>query len=180
MRDLFPKTEGLDEKSVNALLQAIKSNYENGQFDYLNFKQSVASLLELSMSEELAIKSAFATAATLGLTKDMLLKSAKKYVYALETERENFAQAVLSQQDSQIEGRKAEVNELVAKIEQHKLRIEELEREIRIFQNRIDTVDQDVEEARLKIDNTKEKFLKVYDILDNEIQEDIERIYKYL
>ena len=128
----------------------------------------------------MAVKSAFATASTLGLTKDSLLSSAKKYVYALENERETFAQAVLSQKSNQIDGRKAEVDQLIQKIKDHKRKILELEREIEIFQSRIDNVDSDVELARQKIELTKEKFLKVYDNLESNIKKDIERIQLYL
>ncbi len=180
LRDLFPETKGLDEKSLNALLKAIKHNHENGQFDYLKFKQSVFSLLKMEMSEEMAIRSAFTTAATLGLTKENLLKSARKYIYALESERETFAQAVLGQQRSQIDDRKSEVNQFAKKIKEHQSRIKELEREITIFQERIDNVDQDVEEAKTKIEKTKEKFLDVYDIINSNISKDIDRIQQIL
>lgn len=180
LRALFPDTDGLDEKSVAALLKAIKENYENGQFDYLNFKKSVASLGEMNLSEEMAVKSAFATASTLGLTKEDLVKSARKYVYALENERENFAETVLAQKASKIDGRKKEVSELAGKIEQNKLRIRELEREIEIFQKRIDNVDQDVEEARTKIQNTQDKFLRAFDLISSDIEGDIKKINKYL
>ncbi len=180
LRELFPGTEGLDDKSINALLTAIKNNYENGEFDYLKFKQSVSSLIELDMSENMAFKSAFTTAATLGLTREKLIKSAEKYIYALEDERESFAQAVLSQKEQQIDGRKAEVDSFAKKIEQHKLKIKELEREIAIFQQRIDNVDQDVETAKVKIEKTKSKFLNVYNILESDIKEDLIRIKKYI
>lgn len=180
LRDLFPQTRGMDEKSLNALLRALKNNFDEGEFDYLRFKQSVNSLMEMEMSEEMAVKSAFTTASTLGLTKDKLLNSAKKYVYALEDERESFSKAVLSQIEKNIDGRKAEVKQLANKIEEHKLRIKELEREIAIFQSKIDNVDQDVEKAEKKIEATKSKFVKVYDSLNASIQSDMERIQKFL
>ena len=180
LRDLFSDTTGLDEKSVSALLRAIKNNYQNGQFDYLKFKQSVDSLKKMDMTDEMAFKSAFTTASTLGLTKESLLASAKKYIYALENERETFAQAVLSQKKNQIEGRKEEVKDLAKKIEQHKIKIKELEREISIFQARIDNVDQDVENARSKIEQTKDKFLQVYETLNSNIKSDIENINIYI
>jgi len=180
LRELFPGSENQDEKSVNALLKAIKENYENGQFDYLHFKKSVASLGKMNMDEAMAVKSAFATASTLGLTKDALLRSARKYIYALETEKENFAEAVLGQKASQIDGRKSEVVEMAKKIEQNKIKIKELEREIQIFQQRIDNVDQDVEEARAKIQKTQDKFMKAFEAISTEIQTDIESIGTHL
>lgn len=180
LRDLFRGTEGLDEKSVNALLKAIKKNYDNKTFDFLKFKQSVKSLLKLDMDQPTSYKSAFATASTMGLSKESLLSSANRYIYSLEQERESFAEALLKQKEIKVEGRKSEVQDFVKKIENHKDKIKQLEREIEIFQNRIDTVDQDVAAAQSKIDVTKEKFLKVYDVLTNEIKEDINSIKQFL
>lgn len=180
LRDLFEGTGQLDEKSVNALLRAIKNNYDNRSFDYLKFKQSVISLLKLNMDETTCYKSAFATASTMGLSKESLLKSADRYIYALERERESFAEALLKQKGIKVDGRKSEVQDLVKKIEEHKNKIKELEREIDIFQNRIDTVDQDVEAAQIKIDGTKEKFLQVFETMTSEIKKDIESIKLHL
>lgn len=180
LRDIFKNTEGLDEKSLNALLRAIKKIYDNNSFDYLKFKQAVSSLSNLNMDNVTSYKSAFMTASTMGLSKDSLLKSANKYIYALQSERESFAEALLGQKDLKIDGRKAEVDDLSKKIESHKAKIKELEREISIFQNRIDTVDQDVEAAHTKIESTKQKFLKAYDVISKEIQEDITSITQIL
>jgi len=125
-------------------------------------------------------KSAFATASTMGLTKESLLKSAEKYTYALQDERENFAEALINQRSIKVEGRKSEVQDLERKILSHKERIKELEREISIFQNRIDTVDQDVDEANSMLEGTKTKFLNVYEVITNSIKKDIESINSYL
>lgn len=180
LRDLFEGTKGLDEKSVNALLRALKNNYQEGSFDYLKFKQSLLSLKALNIDETTSYKSAFATASTMGLSKESLLKSAEKYIYALKTERESFAEALLKQKSVKIEGRKSEVTELTEKIQQHRNKIKELEREIDIYQNRIDTVDQDVDAAKLKIETTKDKFLNAHDIMAKEIEEDIISIKQFL
>lgn len=180
LRDLFPQTKDLDNKSVQALLSALIKNHDTGIFDYLKFKESVSTLLKMDMDAHTSYKSAFATASTMGLTKESLLKSAKKYTYALEEERENFASALLNQRSIKVEGRKSEVHDLEKKILSHKEKIKELEREIGIFQNRIDTVDQDVEEANLLLEGTKTKFLNVYEVITSNIRKDIETINQYL
>lgn len=180
LKALFPKTKGLDDKSVLALLEAIKRNYKEGIFDYLKFKQSVINLLELNLDEVTAYKSAFTTAATLGLTKENLIRSANSYSYSVQNERESFAESLLNQKKQRIEGRRSEVTELEKKIENHRLKIRELEREIAIFQQRIDNVDQDVDSARKKIESVKDNFLKVYEVIKNDISEDIQRINQYL
>lgn len=180
LQDLFKEVKDLDQKSVYALLKAVKNNFDSTTFDYLKYKQSVQALVKMDMDEATAHKSAFATASTMGLTKKSLLSSANKYVQVLERERENFATALLGQQDQKVAGRKAEVQELEAKIKSHKQKILELEREISLFQGRIDSVDGDVELASAKIEGTKKKFLSVYDVLNKSINTDITTITKYL
>ena len=176
LQALFPGIKDLDEKSVYALLRALKNNFEGQKFDYIHYKQSVKSLSEMQMDEATSHKSAFMTAATMGLTKESLLASAQNYARVLDNERESFAKALLNQQSQKVEGRKAEVSQYEQKIESHKLKIKELEREIEIFTEKVNSVDQDVELAAKKIAGTKEKFLSVYEVLSKEIAEDIKTI----
>jgi len=180
LRDLFPSTSQLDQKSVQALLSALMKNHDTNKFDYLKFKESVSSLEKIVSDESTSYKSAFATASTMGLTKESLLKSVERYKYTLDQERENFAKALLNQRKIKIDGRKSEVQELEQKIKDNRLKIKELEREIDIFQNRIDTVDQDVELANTLLEGTKEKFLNVYNTISDVINSDIQSISKYL
>ncbi len=179
LTDLFPDTKNLDSRFVLALMKAIKNNHDN-EFDYIKFKQSLLSLSQMALDEQTQFRSAFATASTMGLTKDKLLKSANQYVYVLDEEKDSFADAISNQIDTKVEGRRREVIELERKIKEHKEKIKELEREIVIFQNRIDTVDQDVEKASNKIEQTKTKFLAVYNAILNSIKKDIELIQTYL
>lgn len=180
LRDLFPSTNQLDQKSVQALLSALIKNHDSNKFDYLKFKESVHSLKKMNMDESTSYKSAFATASTMGLTKESLIKSVEKYKYTLDQERENFAKALLNQREIKIDGRKSEVQDLEQKIKDNRLKIKELEREIEIIQNRIDTVDQDVDQANTVLEGTKEKFLSVYNSISEVINTDIQSISKYL
>ena len=180
LTNLFPGVKDLDEKSVYALLKAMKSNFETNNFDYLNFKQTVKALSKMDMDEVTAYKSAYISASTMGLTKEKLKQSAESYANILDRERESFATALLSQKSQKIEGRKSEVSELQNKIEAHKNKIKELEREMEIFTERINSVDQDVEMAETKIEGTKQKFLTVYKVLSEEISKDITTINNYL
>jgi len=180
LQDLFPEIRDLDERSVFALLKALKNNFQGQKFDYLHYKQSVKSLNKMDMDESTSHKSAFMTASTMGLTKETLLASAKNYLDVLSDERETFATALLNQRKVRIEGRRDEVSNFEKKIESHRLKIKELEREIEIFSEKVNSVDQDVEETNRKLEGTKQKFLSVYEVLSKEISEDINTINKYL
>lgn len=180
LQDLFPEIKGLDEKSIFALLRALKSNFNPDKFEYFKFKKSVASLEKLEMTQDTSYKSAFATASTMGLTKEGLISSAERYLYILDQERESFAEALISRKKEKVDGRKAEVQQFQKKIESHKQKILELQREIEIFQERIDNVDLDVDSATKKIEGTKTRFLGVYNMLSQAINTDIQTINKYL
>lgn len=180
LQSLFPDIKGKDEKSILALLRALKQNFDPHAFDYFKFKQSVETLTKMDMDMATAYKSAFATASTMGLTKEKLSRSADKYISVLDHERESFATALLSRKKEKVDGRKSEVAGLSLKIEEHKSKILELQREIEIFQSRIDNVDQDVEDATVKIEGTKDKFLSVYNVLAEAIKKDIDSINNYL
>lgn len=180
LQELFPSVKGKDEKSIYALLKAMKDKYDPAVFDYFKFKQSVSALEKLDMDTSTSYKSAFTTAATMGLTKDKLVRSASNYVNVLDQERESFATALIARKKERVDGRKEEVAGYVKKIEEHKNKILELQREIEIFQSRIDNVDQDVEAETLKIEGTKDKFLDVYNLITAAIKKDIESINNYL
>ncbi|HHH52555.1 MAG TPA: hypothetical protein ENK91_02770, partial [Bacteroidetes bacterium] len=60
LKKLFGLESGYDEKSINALLNAINKNHLK-DFDYLKFKASVQNLLDMNMDEKTGIKSTFAT-----------------------------------------------------------------------------------------------------------------------
>ncbi len=180
LQDLFPSIKGMDEKSIYALLRALKNNFDPNIFDYFKFKQSLLAMSKLSMDSDTSYKSAFATASTMGLTKEKLVDSARKYISVLDNERESFATALLARKKQKIDGRKEEVVGLEKKIEEYKTRILELQREIEIFQERIDTVDQDVDAATIQIEGTKNNFLSVYNTLAKAINDDIDSITNYL
>ena len=67
----------------NVLMKALEDKNLEG-FDYLEFKQSVAKMLEIGMDPDTAIKAAFGTGSTVGLTLEKLVKTAKYYTEVLQ------------------------------------------------------------------------------------------------
>jgi hypothetical protein len=64
LKELFQITSEINAKVADKLLAALKSAFLT-EFDYLKFKKSYMSLLDLGMDEMTAMKSAFMTAATM-------------------------------------------------------------------------------------------------------------------
>ena len=179
LKTLFGENHMLDEKSVSFLTNALEKNNLPG-FDYIEFKQSLASLAKLNMDEETAMKSSFATAATVGLTKDKLLETALHYKKIIDGERTKFGNAMQNQMKKSIDGKANEVETLKAQIIKHKEHIKQLEEQITKHQKTIDTADEQINGAKAKIDQAKEKFEFAHQSVRNQIEKDIEGIQKFL
>lgn len=179
LKSLFGATHGLDEKSLNFLVKALEKNNLPG-FDYIEFKQSLGSLLSMDMLEETAFKSVFATATSVGLTKDKLLKSAEHYKQILSKEKNQFDVALQNQMKQRVEGKLQEVEKLKKQIEDYRKKIAELEARIEKAQSTIDHADEHIQAARTKIESTQEAFEFTHRSILNEINQDIENIQQYL
>lgn len=171
--------ESLDTKSLEFLLNAMKANAQAG-FDYIKFKQSIATLQTMNMDEATAIKSAFATASTLGITKDKIIESVQHYKQVLQKEKTEFDTAHAKQKELRINQKQSETQFLQEKIKAHQNQIAELEKQIKEFQSKIDNSDKEIEEARQKIEDTKHRFDETYSHFENVLKNDTDIFNKYL
>jgi peptidoglycan hydrolase CwlO-like protein len=179
IKKLFGNREGLDDKSVEFLCNAMAANSLQG-FDYIKFKKSLRALLKMKMEEKMAYKSAFATASTLGLTKDKLIKTAEHYGKVLNREQEQFEEALRNQMKQRVSSKHDETHYLREKISEYKEKIEALKKQIDDTQRKIDTADAEMREAKTKIEDTKEKFLETYAYFKEQIKTDIELMNTHL
>lgn len=171
LKDIFRNTDGLDAKSVSFLIRALESNNIEG-FDYLEFKQSLETLKNMDMDDDIAIKSAFATASTMGLNKKKLLDSATFYQKVLSAEKEKFDQAHQKQLKHHVEGKKDKITKLRDKINEINTRIKELEEKVSSYEDVIDKAQTDIEQAQERIDARKKGFEEAFDAMKEEIAND--------
>ncbi len=180
MKNIFGSHHGLDEKSVEFLLNALEKNNLPG-FDYLEFKQSLVVLNEqMDLDEASAFKSAFATASVLGLTKEKLLKTADHYKTILLNEKAQFDAALQKQVDQRITGKQQEVARLRKQIEEYRKAIADLEKKIAAAEDTIGKADDEIAATREKIEHTRDAFERTLTSILNQIQLDMESIHKYL
>jgi len=174
LNSLFGKIEE-NSKSAKKLLKALKENFQE-DFDYLKFKKSVNSMMEMGMDKTTATKSAFATASTMGLTKNKLVKSIVHYQTVLNKEREQFAVALKNQIATNIDGKRVEAQKLVKEIEANKSKIAKLQEQIKAYQAKIDSVEEVVEKNRQKIESTRDSFKNAFDYYYDQIEIDLQNI----
>lgn len=179
LRKMFASAKTQDEKSMNSLISALEQNNLQG-FDYIEFKQSTAAMVQLNLDEGTAIKSAFATAATMGLTKGKLMDSAKHYMKVLNNEKDQFDLALKGQVKKKIESKKDQVDKLKGLIKQYKDQIKQLQEEIEKSQKIISNADEDMQSAKNRIEETKSKFDGAFQSIVGEIKTDIEAFKQYL
>lgn len=177
-KSLF-EAEGLDERSLDFLTQAIERNNLPG-FDYLEFKRAVYQLKNMEMDEATAYKSAFTTASTLGLTKDKLIETAGYYRNLVEKEQTQFAQALENQQATKVTGKQNEVTRLRDQIERHKTEIARLQDELAGYLNQIDQAEASAKSEVEKLEKAKVAFENTNKALLLQIDQDIENLHKLL
>lgn len=172
--------QGLDEKSVDFLIKALEKSNLPG-FDYIEYKQSLASLAEMvELDERTRYKSALASAMAFGLNKDKLLGSADHYKKILTSEREQFNAALQKQIDQRVSAKKQEVEKLRKQIEEYQSKIKELESKIAQTQSTINQQDDLIQAAMAKIESTKDGFESTLSSIMAEIDQDINNIQVYL
>jgi hypothetical protein len=167
MKNLFGENHGLDEKSIEFISKAIEKANLPG-FDYLEFRMAVDNLKKIDFDEATAYKSVFATAKTMGLTKEKLLETAAHYKAIVLKEKEQFDAASAKQQDNKVGANLQQVAEL------------QLQAEINTARGKISTLDFERDGAAAKIEEAKTKYLFTHQSINNQMEQDMANIQKYL
>ena len=168
-----------DEKFVTRLLQAIEDNNIDG-FDYLEYKQSIASLDSMNMDEGTRYKSSMAMAKTMGATKDSLISSAQHYLKVLKTEETKFQDALRNQHDKVVTGTEQELKSMQTSIDTKQKQIEQLRVEIEQTKLELEKKKSSVDSNLAKINSTKEGFYAAYHIVVDQIEDDVSKMNQYL
>ena len=166
-------------KFMDVLFKAMEKNNLEG-FDYLEFKQSMASLKKMSMDEATRYQSAFAMAQTMGATPDQLLKTAQHYLNILRKEEEKFEAALVNQKKMQIGDKEAQVKQLEDTVKAKAAEIQKLTKEIETHQKEVESLKGQMRTATVKVETTKNNFIASYNSLVSQIQADVENMKKYL
>ncbi len=179
LKKLFGLDSDYDEKSINALLNAINKNHLK-EFDYLKFKASVNNLVDMNMDEDTSIKSTYTTAQTIGITKEYLLETINHYKAVLQKEKENFSIALKNKLDSSIVNKKEEGENLKKEISTLENKIKEYQKAIEQGKKKLANLDSDILKVKDKIDSAKENFVGVLNHLENVINDDESKIKSIL
>lgn len=174
-----PKSGKPDDKFVDILLKAVEKANLKG-FDYLEYKSSLQSLANMDMDEATKYKSALAMAQTMGTTPASLIKTANHYLSILKQEHLKFKEALKNQRTKQVAGREQEVMATQAQIEAKKKQILQLQKEIEADANTVTKLKDSINKAATKVQSTSDNFNYAYNVVTGQIQQDIDKMKKYL
>ena len=168
-----------ENKFVDMLLRSIEANNIEG-FDYLEYKQSLQSLLKIESDEAKRFQNAFAMAQTMGLSKKKLNDSIKRYLQVLSDEEKKFSEAFEKQKSTQVIQREQNVANLKKSIQAKNEQIKKLQAEITETEQELAKIEGKINESLAKVEATKDGFYASYEMVVSQIKSDADKIKKYL
>ena len=169
----------VSEKFLNILLEAMDANDLEG-FDYLEFKKFLKSLDKVELDEATKFRTAFATGQTMGATRDNLVSSARRYLDVLGQEESRFEQAVQNQRSKVSEEMRNGIAAMEKQIAGNEETIAKLKAENDKARTEIASRREEIEAAETRIQETQNDFEQTYRHLVGQLQDDIEKINKFL
>ncbi len=168
-----------ENKFVDMLLRSIEANNIEG-FDYLEYKQSLQSLVKIESDEAKRFQNAYAMAQTMGLTKKKLNDSIKRYIQVLSDEEKKFSEAFEKQKSAQVIEREQTVANLKKSIAAKKEQIRKLQAEIKESEDELSKIEGRINQSLAKVEATKDGFYASYNMVVGQIQSDLDKIKQYL
>lgn len=172
-------TGSLSDKFVELLAKALEQNNQPG-FDYFEFRQALANLAKMPMDEQTRFQSAFAMAQTMGATPAGLAESAGFYLKVLAGEQAKFNEAHAQQRSKLIGNREEEIKNLEGAIQQKTQQIADLTRQIEEHRQQSEQIRGEISASTVKIETTKADFDATFASVVTQLQNDVEKIKKYL
>lgn len=166
-------------KFMDVLFKAMEQQNIEG-FDYLEFKQSLASLSKMPMDEPTRYRSAYAMAQTMGAKPDRLLETAQHYINVLKKEEHKFEIALAAQQEKQVGSKLQKIKDLELVVKNKSEKIKALTLEIEQHQKQVGALKNQISGASSKMETTKNDFIASYNALVSQIHSDLENMKKYL
>ena len=169
----------LDENVMNTLLKAIENNNQPG-FDYIEYRNALASIGAMGMTEEMRYKSALAMAQAMGVKAENLLSSVGFYLDILKKEESKFMDALSRQGSDRLTKQTEETKALEKAINDKNAQILQLQQDIEKHKADFDKKLQETEELRLRVELTRNNFTATYTALSGQLQEDLNKMKQYL
>lgn len=169
----------VDEKMSDFLSKAIEDSNIPG-FDYIEFRNSLASMANTQLQEQQKYIAVFATASTMGLTKEKLINSIDHYQGILDSKKKEFkdhSEQMIANEVTKREELKA-IKE--AEIQELLKQIQDAQTSIAAKQQEVLDINTEIGRERLNIQQTNASFEVTYNFISSKLQNDKQKIETYI
>ena len=144
--------------------------------DYYEFCKMMEALEPHVPDEKARIGAVFASLSVQGMTKEKLVSTALQYKDIINSDHDNFNNALNQKSSSDIEEKKQECTDLQKKISDNSDMIQKLTKEITDSQVQIGKLTQEITDSESKLENNKKGYEVAYNAMINKINTDIKDI----
>lgn len=161
------------------LYDALEAANMPGQ-DYMDLRQALKNMSNLSMAEETKFQAAFATMATSGADSESFMQSFDYYKNILLSEKQKFDEAIESAMSDSVHTKQATLKQLTETNEKNAAEIKRLTEEISANNTQCTSLQVEISSANSKLDQKKQNFEAAYQKIIKEIDEDSIKSQKYI
>jgi hypothetical protein len=148
--------------------------------DYMDLRQALKNMSNLSMTEETKFQAIFATMATAGADSESFMQSFDYYKNILSSEKEKFDEAIESAISDSVHTKQATVEQLTDANTKNAVEIKRLTEEISANNTQITSFQIEISNASSKLDQKKQNFEAAYQKVEKEIDDDCIKSQKYI
>ena len=161
------------------LTDALEAANMPGQ-DYMDLKQALKNMANLSMTEETKFQAIFATMSTGGADAQSFLQSFDYYKDVLSGEKQKFDDAIEAAMSDSVHAKQSELEKLTDVNAKNAAEIKRLSDEINSNNTQITTLQVDISSANSKLEQKKQNFEAAYQKVTKEIDDDSTKSQKYV
>jgi len=164
---------------LESLLETLEENNLPG-FDYLEFYKALKAQEKTDIPEKLKFQTVFSTAGVLGLTLDKLKSSIDYYLKKLSEKEADFNIMVDRQLQEKVVSKQSELQNILKKEEELISKIEQINKELQSFTSKKEEIKSEIIDQEKRIEIVRTNFFATIKHLQSLINNDKEKINKYL
>lgn len=168
-----------DPEMAKIIQEAIEAANLPG-FDYIEFRDSLARMAGVPMTEEQKFQAVYATAQSIGATKQILLNAIDHYLKVIDDKAAEFESFVSGVEAQQVTAKEQSVTSLAKQIEDEATEINRLTVSIQEHRKQQYAINLEIVQAKQDIQNKRSAFEATRAALANNLTSDRTKIDTYL
>jgi hypothetical protein len=174
-----PISSGLSQADMDKFSKHFEDLFDKANLpgpDYYEFWKMMETLEAAVPDEKVRMAAVYATLKVQGLSKDTLLSSAAQYQKVLQTDKQEFQNAVNNKVLTEVQGRKNLIDDLEKTNNSNAERIRQLTEEITANQTKITALKKEIIDEENKINSNQSGYQVACDAMISMIASDVEKI----